>query len=840
MHTLQHSLQQLQPSPKTKSKTHHTKKKSPLKQDSNILESTRESNNLVLESTHPTESAAKESLTNSKVLCDTSKPDRFEPPQTIESMTPANYIAHFCKKDEQLLARLDLEEFIYRFASLLARPKSFYLQGNHHLYKAILDELDSLSLPIIPKVPNLNKALFVLQKFGTLNLQEIFAFSKILGYFATLLRAPQIERAPNFYTLVHKIILPQDIEEKLCVFETDGKLKTGKFAQIDNLNTALAQTNEAITTELYRLLANEDLAPYLVDRQVHFVFDTQTLLLKAGYTHNVAGSVLMRSQNGFFYVVPQSIEKLYKRQKDLKDALEVELAKVCEALSEVLRKHLAFFRFLNAEFDRFDLLMARLEFAKLANLEFLLPFKPQFGAERDSIVLCDFCHPILNTPKPTNIEFSQKLLVLTGVNAGGKTMLLKSIMSAAFLAKHLLPFKCNPHKSKIPYYKHIYAILSDPQNTKNDISTFAGRIFELSQHLNNDELLLGIDEIELGTDADEAASLYKTLLENLLQKHNKIIITTHHKRLAALMANDERVQMSAALFDIQKARPTFEFLHGSIGKSYAFETAERYGIPKHLIAIAKEHYGHDKERLNELIERSSKLELELAHKNKELAHKIQKAESKYQEYHQRIQTLQEEYQKHQSMLDSTYQAALNALKKEAKNLSDVHRNMGEAQKIIKLTPKKKPATTNKKTPQKGDRVSYRGMLGVLYAINKEYCIIALDSGMRIKADPYQIQLNTTKSSPKPTKNPITLTYTPKASVKLDLHGKHVQDAIEELQNFISDSLIAGFDEVLVYHGIGTGKLARAVREVLCAHPNVIDFEDAPPNMGGMGAKIIRL
>ncbi|OBV30123.1 hypothetical protein BA723_02420 [Helicobacter sp. CLO-3] len=836
----------------------------------------------------------------------------------ISAITPSQYCAIFCKKDAKLLAQLDLESFIYKFASLLARPKGFYLQGDLQSHKKIIDELETLTIPPMPRIPNLDKELFILQKFGTLRLKDIFAFSQILSYFENLLNMSEIVPESSFYTLLHKIEIPQILKETICIFESNGELIDKKFVEIHNIKQNISNTKDQIKSELHRLSNNKSLEPYLVDRQIHLVFDAQTLLLKAGYTHALKGSVLDRSQGGFFYVLPQSIERLYARQKDLQDALEVQISALCKEVSAVMQKHLAFLRFINGAFDRFDLLFARIEFAKTLELEFIMPYNPQKSPQKSApnpnparqnhalkpeskkldssaesapashthaapaytapaytapicapIILKDFCHPILQNPTPLSIDFSQQLLVLTGVNAGGKTMLLKSILSAAFLAKHLLPMKCNAHHSKIAHFKHICAIISDPQNTKNDISTFAGRMLQFSQNLALENMLLGVDEIELGTDADEAASLYKTLLQTMLAKNNKIIITTHHKRLAALMADDARVQMSAALFDIKRGAPTYAFMHGSIGKSYAFETAQRYGIPKHIISKAIAHYGSDKERLNELIERSSKLEIELKSKNRALDQKIQAAESKRQEYLELIANLKQDHQRQLQALEKTYQDALNTLKKEAKDISDIHRNINNAHQILKKAPK---YSAPKDTPKKlsvGDLVAYKDTRGVILRLESSQCLIELDSGMRAKVDKHELRYiasgaknggagganasggasgaNGGISGAKSVKSKglkslanIKLDYTPRASVSLDLHGLRAEEAIEKLEDFISDALIAGFDEVLVYHGIGTGRLAKVVRDVLSAHPRVLSFDDAPPNMGGMGAKIIKL
>lgn len=741
------------------------------------------------------------------------------------------------KSDLNILNRLDLYEFIEKFYTFLARPKAFYLNGDLAVFKKIIDEMDSINLPNIPNVENIDSALNVLKKSGDISLKEIFNVVKILNYFLLLKKHSAIKAEFNLFKLLDNIKIPESLFVIINAFNEKGEIKAGFDSNLDGIKENLNNIESNIKNELNYLINNEKLNEFLVDKQIHFLYNTQTLLLKAGFSSAIKGSTIERSPAGFYFVLPDSINSLYQRQKDLIDNLELALNKIAKEFSANFRKHILFLNFINKEFDKFDLLQARVNFAKSYNLEFILPHR-----KNNNLVLSEFCHPNLKNPKPINIEFNKNLLMITGVNAGGKTMLLKSILSSCFLAKHLLPFKINPHKSKIPHFKNIKAIIQDPQNSKNDISTFAGRMIEFKENLNIDNLILGIDEIELGTDADEAASLYKILLEELLRKEAKIIITTHHKRLAALMANNENVEMCAAIYDIKSARASFEFMQGSIGKSYAFETALKYGIPPNLINLAKEHYGVDKERLNELIERSSKLEIELKNKSKAYDKKIQNLESKKIEYDNLIENLKKEFKLKEFKLESTYNEALNILKQEAKNLNEVHKNITNANKFLKQNTIK-PNIVESKKFNINDRVKYINQRGTILSINNKTCLVELDSGMRLKVEKSNLKKvsdNEAKAIKKANETSIAVSLNTKAKVSIDLHGLRAEEAIEKVDKFLNDSLIAGFNEVLIYHGIGSGVLSRVVKEFLNEHPKVISFKDAPANMGGMGAKIVCL
>lgn len=749
---------------------------------------------------------------------------------------------------EILVSRLDLIAFIEKFASFFAREKNkdshftstfpiFALPGDRQFFSSLLQELDSVELKPLPRLPKLDTPLLHLQKQGTLSLNEIFSFSQLVGYFIYL-KKHIADCSPRTKAWCDKILIPEVIAKLPTFFTQKGEITKGIYPHIDELYSQIKQTKIRIDESLQKLLHTQALLPYLVDKSVHYINQNECLLLKAGYNHSIKGMVLERSQSGFFYLLPDSILTLKERQNILKNSLEESLYLICKELSSTLTKHLPFLKFLNHCFDMFDSILARLSFAKALNLSFIYALD-----SKNHIILHEFSHPALHSPKPLSIDFSGDCLMITGVNAGGKTMLLKSILSACFLSKFLIPLKINPHRSKIPHFKHINAILSDPQNSKNDISTFAGRMLEFSQILNTPNLLLGIDEIELGTDADEAASLFKVLLEHLLENKAKILLTTHHKHLAALMANNPLIQLCAAMYDIHTQKPLFEFLNGSIGKSYAFETAQRYHIPHTLIAKAKSVYGADKQRLNELIERSSTLEITLEQKNKQLEQRIIEYDKKILSLKEQEERQQVEFQALKHSLQTQYHKATQALKDalKAKESKEIHKAFNTAHAILKPTPTAKQPHNKTQNLQVNDYVKYQNTRGKILSIKGETCLVELESGMKLKEK--IANLKKTQQSPKSLnlqKTTFKIAQNKSVGVSLDLHGMRGEEAIEKLDEFLSNALMAGYDEVLVYHGIGTGILSRLVKEYLQQHPKIISFDDAPANMGGFGAKVIKL
>ncbi|MCG3658473.1 endonuclease MutS2 [Aliarcobacter butzleri] len=732
---------------------------------------------------------------------------------------------------ENLIKKLDLNDYIDNFSKLFARDKSIILEGDINIHHKLINELSKFDFKAPPKVENLDSALMHIQKQGTLKIYEIFEFIKIVEYFRYLKR---FNFEGKLLEWIEKIVIPSDIIKIADYFDEKANLKDGVDEDFDNIKYAISKNKENIKQSLYKIVNSSKIRPYLVDMQVHLVNGEEALLVRGGFNHVLSGSVIDRSNSGFFYVVPHSISELKQKESDLKNKQEEILFKLCREISSIFEKNLLFLKFINKEFDRFDHYQARLFFAKIGDKIFVLPSKNEENR------LVDFCHPALHNPKPISIDFTKNVVMITGVNAGGKTMMLKSILSAVFLSKYLLPYKAHQN-TVISNFKFINAVLDDPQSVKNDISTFAGRMVEFSKLFSSKNAIVGVDEIELGTDSDEAASLFKVMIEDLIQRDIKVIITTHHKRLAALMASNDNVELIAALYDEENQKPTYEFLQGTIGRSYAFETALRYGIPLNVVKRAKEVYGEDKDKLNELIERSSSLEREYRQKIATLDEEIANMKRVTNNLKEQKEKLDEHIYSEKSKLHKEYSEARDEAKKaiKAKLVQESHQHLNISHKMAKeIKVEKVQEVVEFKV---GDRVKYRNTKGAIVSIKGTKAFIENDMGMKVQVNLTDLSRSGNPPPKIPTKKAtVTISKPETGGIKLDLHGQRADEAIENLDKFLSDALLAGFEEVLVYHGIGTGKLAFAVKEFLKKHPRVKGFEDAHPSSGGFGAKVIKL
>ena len=727
--------------------------------------------------------------------------------------------------EKSIIQKLDLDGYIHQFKQFLAREKSVVMQGDINQHFRYISALSKVQFPTPHEVPNLDKELARIKKQAVLTLDEIYAFVTMFSYFNTL---SAIGFSEPLLSWIKGIEIPEEIVEIIGYFTEEGNINPARDPELFKLERAIKQNRVDIKETLYKLAHSSKLRDYLVDTQVHYNGGEETLLVRGGFNNAIKATVVARSAGGFFYIIPQSISHLKEKESSLLSSKEEIIYRYCKEISAVFFKWERFLAFINKEYDRFDHYQARVSFARAKEFEFILPSKTK------RIKLQEFAHPAIENPVPITMDMNKQIMLVTGVNAGGKTMLLKSMLSAVYMSKYLLPFKCDASKTEVGHYKSIEAVIDDPQSVKNDISTFAGRMQEFAKLFAKEDAIVGVDEIELGTDSDEAASLFRVMLDELRKKGITFIVTTHHKRLASLMASDEQVELIAALYDEERRLPTYTFLQGSIGKSYAFETAQRYGVPIAIVNKAKVVYGEDKDNLNELIEKSTMLEREMRLKIGKIDEELKSVEKLKTKLKDEEFRLQESHRKAVATLENRYNAATKkareALKAkestEGRRLLNVaHQRKEFQQKEIKLA--------KEEALKAGDKVKYRSHKGELLSLRGKDATIIVD-GLKMRVPLSQLKRRgdtpQVKVKPKPKEVKVHIEKSG-ASISVKLLGMYADEAIDTVDKFLSDALVNGLHEVQIIHGTGGGVLSKLVAEYLKSHPKIEKFYRMPGNLG---------
>ena len=727
--------------------------------------------------------------------------------------------------EKSIIQKLDLDVYIKTFQTFLAREKPVAMMGDINLHYRYITALSKIEFPTPTPVVNLDNQLSRIKKQAILTLEEIYAFVSMLTYFNKL---STIGFTEPLISWIQGIEIPEELVTVIGYFTDEGQINAQRDASLDKIERAIKQNKIDIKETLYKLASSSKLRDYLVDTQVHFNGGEETLLVRGGFNKILKAKVVSRSSGGFFYIVPQSISHLKEKESVLLSSKEEIIYTYCQEISALFFKWERFLSFINKEYDRFDHYQARVSFARSKEYVFVLPSKEK------GIKLDNFSHPAIENPVPVSIDFDKQIMLVTGVNAGGKTMLLKSVLSAVYMAKYLLPFSCNESQTRVGHFKSIEAVIDDPQSVKNDISTFAGRMQEFAKLFGKENAIVGVDEIELGTDSDEAASLFRVMLDALRNKGISFIVTTHHKRLASLMATDNQVILMAALYDEARRMPTYTFLKGSIGKSYAFETALRYGVPSSIVDKAKVVYGEDKDNLNELIEKSTSLEREMREKMGKIDLELAEIEKQRTRLDDAEFVLQEQHRKAIATLENRYNAATKKAQEvlKVKESTEGRRLLNEAHQRKAL--KVKEIQREDEAPlQVGDKVKYRSHMGELLGLRGQEATIIVD-GLKLRVPLSQIKKRATepKLVPKARAKKATVSVEKSgATISVKLLGMYGDEAIDTVDKFLSDALVNHLNEVQIIHGTGGGVLSRLVGEYLKSHPKISHFYRMPGNLG---------
>lgn len=727
--------------------------------------------------------------------------------------------------EKSIIQKLDLDGYVQEFKTFLAREKPVAMMGDINQHFRYIKALSSVQFPTPKSVPNLDFELNRIKKQSILTLEEIYNFIKMLSYFNTLSAVGFTEPLISW---IQNIDIPEEIIEIISYFTAEGTINPERDPELMKLERSIKQNKIEIKETLYKLAHSSRLRDYLVDTQVHFNGGEETLLVRGGFNNAIKATVVARSAGGFFFIIPQSISHLKEKESVLLSRKEELIYEYCKKISAVFFTWERFLAFINKEYDRFDHYQARVSFARAKEYAFVLPSKNK------RVKLEEFAHPAIDNPVPISMDFDKQIMLVTGVNAGGKTMLLKSMLSAVYMSKYLLPFACDVSRTEVGHYKYIEAVIDDPQSVKNDISTFAGRMQEFAKLFSKEDAIVGVDEIELGTDSDEAASLFRVMLDELRKKGISFIVTTHHKRLASLMASDEQVSLIAALYDEEKRLPTYTFLQGSIGKSYAFETAQRYGVPLTIVKKAKEVYGEDKENLNELIEKSTTLEREMRLKIAKIDEKLQNVEKLKASLEDEEFRLQEAHRKAVATLENRYNGAI----KKAQEALKVKEST-EGRRLLNVAHQRKDFKAKEIKPieeealKVGDKVKYRSHKGELLGVRgKDATIIVEGLKMRVplnqlkkRGDSVKLKV---KKRPKEVKVSVEKSS---ATLSVKLLGMYGDEAIDTVDKFLSDALVHGLHEVQIIHGTGGGILSKLVGEYLKSHPKIGKYYRMQGNLG---------
>ncbi|MEK6553171.1 MAG: Smr/MutS family protein, partial [Bacteroidota bacterium] len=483
--------------------------------------------------------------------------------------------------------------------------------------------------------------------------------------------------------------------------------------------------------------------------------------------------------------------------------------------------------------------------------------------EAKPFAFIDARHPILlkrighKNTVPMNLSMDNvNIILITGPNAGGKTVTLKTTGLLICLALAGIPIPAHPD-SNFHFVEKVLVDIGDAQSIEDDLSTFSSHLKNIKHIIEeaNDKTLIVLDEIGTGTDPAEGSAIAAGMLITLRDKGAKVLATTHHGSLKLIANQLDKFQNASMEFDTDELKPTYKFNQGMPGSSYAFEVANRIGFDDNFIQLAKEYLDTDKTKIEDFL-------VSLEKKSKSLKEQLSKTERENSRlkgltnlYQNKIEKLE---QQKKEILAQTKEKAETYLSEVNKKVEESIRNIRESQakkEVIKEEKKKieeikkestlifkkeKKAKDEKVDLMKGDYASIKDTtsVGVIEEINKEKNKALLSVGsLKIKTK-YSDLVSAKKSEFDQGEKKSFNISQDEISYRLDIRGKRADEAEFEIIKFLDNTYVSGADRVEILHGKGTGALKQLVQGILRNNHSVKNHYFANIEYGGDGITIV--
>ncbi len=645
-----------------------------------------------------------------------------------------------------------------------------------------------------------------------------------------------------------------------------GRVKDDASNKLVALGGTVRRSREAIYGELRRYAREhkEELAEETMPMHDGRV----VVLLKAGSKSRGGGLVHRGSGTGrSVYFEPLAVvdsnnrlRESQAREEQERQRLLRELVDEARGAVEEIGRHLDFLALLDQQQALYD--FAELADARLIEISDRHVVKgvaarhpllePRLAALRER-ALGHAGHVGEVVPLDLELSPAARALVITGPNAGGKTVALKTVGLMALAAQSGLPFPA-ARGSCAPLLSALVATVGDEQDLLQDRSTFSGRLLRLREAweaAGPDSLVL-LDELGSGTDPEEGAALSIALLEGLLERDSMALVTTHLTPLAAAALERQGAACAAMQFDPASHRPTFELLPGAPAGSEALALGRRLGLPAEWLDRADELLGSGQRDLRRLLREVEAVRDQLRERNRAAEEHGAELERALEEGERRQVELAEERTKvgrrAREELEAFRRKVAGELRGELERMreqleSGRKRGLAEAavERVFAEAPEIEVEQEEGPPASLGDHVEHRrlGWKGVVERLDRGNAEVSVH-GKRVRCAVEDLRVvdAETVASERPARRvePIA----PAVPEELNLIGHRVDEALELLDAYLDRALLTADGDVRIVHGHGTGRLRKAIREHLRHHPAASAVRPGRADEGGDGATVVSL
>jgi DNA mismatch repair protein MutS2 len=707
---------------------------------------------------------------------------------------------------------------------------------------------------------------------------------------------------PELKKITSQVYIPQDLLNKAeKIIDDKGDIRDNASPNLNEIRNKLNQKGRQVLKEIKKTFEQAKKSGWVADNSEITIRNGRSVIpMRASDKRAIGGFIHDESSTGqTVFVEPAASFELSNQIRELENEERREIIRILISFTDDLRPYIqdliSAYRFLGM----MDFIRAKASFSLRINASSPIISNAQ------SLEIKNAFHPLLwlshskqdkeVIPLDLSLNEENRILLISGPNAGGKSVCLKTTGLLQYMLQCGLPIPVSPN-SEMRLFQNLFIDIGDEQSLENDLSTYSSHLLNMKHFMQNanEKTLFLIDEFGTGTEPQLGGAIAEATLELLNEKKAFGLITTHYSNLKVAADKNEGLINGAMLFDSKEMRPLYKLQVGTPGSSFAFEIAKKIGFPKHVLIRAKKKSGGkhvrfdqqlqqletDKimlqkqqqkvdsvdDQLSKTVEKYTNLLRDLEKSKKQImadakveALKIIEGSNKAVEKTIReIKESQAEKSKTREIREELEltKAELKGIarkKKEDRKVGEKSRNLDSRRRKSENVPK--PGKTivrpqieikTSKIPVVGDyvRVKDTDICGQLISVSGDDAVVNVND-IKLKTSLEKLErTQKPNTKPRPYKSAfsgIISDINKKAAnfkLTLDLRGKRADEAISELQKYIDEALIISVKEVSILHGTGNGILRPIIREYLDTVDEIKYFGNAPVDQGGSGITLI--
>jgi len=669
--------------------------------------------------------------------------------------------------------------------------------------------------------------------------------------------------SPAYLEMVDKLIpIPEILKRYRTIFSDEGEILDTASPELQSIRKRQSRLRQNVLNLLEKKIQDKSFDNIIQDKIITLRDDRYVIPLKEGTIGSMPGIVHGYSgSKATIFVEPNEAIGLNNDIHHLREEEKEEIFRILERFTRTVQEH-------REEIKGNYLLLTDLDFlfaiARLGN-----SFQGNIPkiSTRMTIKLEEARHPLLihalkdrDKVVPFDLQLGEdyKILILSGPNTGGKTVTLKTIGLLTLMALSGFPVPASEN-SEFGLFQHILADIGDQQSLEDSLSTFSAHLNHIRHMLEigNDRTLILIDEIGAATDPEQGAALAQSILEELIARKVIGVVTTHYTPLKLYAMESELCRNAAMQFDPDKHIPTYRFMLGLPGNSFALEIAEKLGLQENLLDRARELAGKQNVELTDLLSRISNEKKELAQNRFQYELKLRLLEMKISEYEEKLANIERD---RKTIRQETIREARDYLTTLQRELTDELTRLKEQEKEEKKLASRKilrkiSGLSNKllqeehelisdtltpvSEPKTGETVWVRNLGGTGEIVSIEKNGVRVDfNGILYLTDTdnlfYRDKARPEKKKPvKP-----VIPGSSKAKTELKVLGLTFDEALPLIESFIDEGYAAGLNKLRIVHGKGTGALRDKIRSYLKGSHRINDFYSPAPEAGGDGVTVV--